>query len=1261
MDSTDVLGSLCNSSEIVKNNNTFVGNLLKNDPKTEFIRQLKRENKSDDDIEKMIKYMETSGMLKQKVLDSLINRYTDMPHRKKICKVFKYKRLNRGDVLFSKGDEGDAAYLILSGSLAIYSLPALKQFKKEVEQVLIEDYIHEDPGYKSYVNIESDTSEINVIENISKAELVSNNNHSQSNNESKTPTSQQNNKKPSNISKKRFKNKKVKSPRVVIAEDSYEEILNKSYVSTKNNENIQKNNTQKNNTKNDEKSGINKEFKEPIDKKPCILIDGKSTPKSQKKKVLLETCKQEKDGESKDFQEENQDSIESNMGAETKNVIEQQTFLNNTPQASIFESVSFISQRSKLPKSTKKCSSIMKQANYKKCKTTNVVGLVKSKKDDINHVAEEIEPTENRLLSLKSGGIMFVALTNYSIIGEMSQENNNPRNASALATDQVELLKIEKKDYLHFFKEINMEEKQKKMDLINSCMPEIKETSLSSLVSVAYSMRQVKLPKGSVIYGEDQIYNKCYQISEGMVLVRKALDTNYLKEVSDHNIEAICEVDNELLKRLDEHLNARVSLSDCKLKHVLDLCFLGRGQTIGEESFLESKDLGLSVFSDNPSELKDNNIKNFGISKPIYQCKKSRFIYEAKTDVVAFVIYKSDIQLSSLLVQHRIKRDYVIKHLQRYNMYLNTALRMIMEVSGGNKKGMESVDQIKMYQNPDTLETKYKTAKKAAKNMTVTLSKSKELFEINELQGTQIYRKDKLKKRKFELDTYFCQQAKDQKIESTQNFLYENTNENMNQKYTPQESVDNHLYDSINRQSLDILEKNTNIEKLKANLKTMLRADKKVFKLQKQDLTTRMSKDMRSTTMDTKSNFRDNYGLSTKKSNQKPISPRNFIKKQSEHIRQDMNKTGKTNMNNSGIYNTPMKITNEKEFNFFPNDFESSNFSALHNKKNQTFQIQTNKSLLDQSFNPLDINTAKAQSVDNDIKFKNRKVNFKNIMKWLKPTTKDKFGSVNGSKMNTQFNSFDDLENTQQQEDDALKRRSRAISIDGQQQGLKRGGKNLELINESMIYRKEKGQRHYAKYKINQSNQTKDGLRHTLPIKKLSNLITGVNLKKHSVVANYTSKLHPHESSFYKVKGTNKDGQPHIDSQNSEELYDERYHVKNQYNLNTNQISLESDQIHDIEPPLIGKHNFSIMTPSPSIIQRDNYKDQQQNLDNSIFYTFDKKRIMTSRVADDPRIWTNDSNWNQNRKSSKNRKIAPVKGNKLPNGSIMGELKIFLN
>lgn len=70
------------------------------------------------------------------------------------------------------------------------------------------------------------------------------------------------------------------------------------------------------------------------------------------------------------------------------------------------------------------------------------------------------------------------------MIGEMSLENDMPRNATGICIDEVvEMLMVTKKDYNEMFADILMEERNVKMDLINNVIPEVKQYSKAALTS----------------------------------------------------------------------------------------------------------------------------------------------------------------------------------------------------------------------------------------------------------------------------------------------------------------------------------------------------------------------------------------------------------------------------------------------------------------------------------------------------------------------------------------------------------------------------------------------------------------------------------------------------------------------------------------------------------------------------------------------------------------------------------------------------------
>ena len=82
--------------------------------------------------------MDQLKLLEKGPLATQINKFDDIQKKKKICRVFKFMSQQKGDVLFSKGDEGNAAYIILSGKIAIYSNVAGPTQKKEIAEKLAE-------------------------------------------------------------------------------------------------------------------------------------------------------------------------------------------------------------------------------------------------------------------------------------------------------------------------------------------------------------------------------------------------------------------------------------------------------------------------------------------------------------------------------------------------------------------------------------------------------------------------------------------------------------------------------------------------------------------------------------------------------------------------------------------------------------------------------------------------------------------------------------------------------------------------------------------------------------------------------------------------------------------------------------------------------------------------------------------------------------------------------------------------------------------
>jgi hypothetical protein len=121
------------------------------------------------------------------------------------------------------------------------------------------------------------------------------------------------------------------------------------------------------------------------------------------------------------------------------------------------------------------------------------------------------------------------------------------------------------------------------------------------------------------------------------------------------------------------------------------------------------------------------------------------------------VITRNDVSLSLPYLQPRLERDYYIKHLQRYNTYLNGAMRLILDVSGGNKEDVQRIDQIKLYLCNSTMHTKYKAATKSGFGQEHKINESHELTNINNLLKSNICRKEKMKKRKREIEQHLFQ------------------------------------------------------------------------------------------------------------------------------------------------------------------------------------------------------------------------------------------------------------------------------------------------------------------------------------------------------------------------------------------------------------------------------------------------------------------------------------------------------------------------
>lgn len=78
-------------------------------------------------------------------------------------------------------------------------------------------------------------------------------------------------------------------------------------------------------------------------------------------------------------------------------------------------------------------------------------------------------------------------------------------------------------------------------------------------------MKEVWVRKGGVLYEEGEGMGKCFLINSGTVVVKKKLDTNQLVGVGGDLDEARSEADVELVRRVNESLNCRISIAECKV------------------------------------------------------------------------------------------------------------------------------------------------------------------------------------------------------------------------------------------------------------------------------------------------------------------------------------------------------------------------------------------------------------------------------------------------------------------------------------------------------------------------------------------------------------------------------------------------------------------------------------------------------------------------------------------------------------------------
>lgn len=113
----------------------------------------------------------------------------------------------------------------------------------------------------------------------------------------------------------------------------------------------------------------------------------------------------------------------------------------------------------------------------------------------------------------------------------MSLENGEPRNATGVALDGLELLRISKKDYTEIFAGIMLQERLFKKELILHAFPEVGDSSAKDLTSITYKMKEVNVAKGDFLYKEGDRYEKVFILVSGTIGVKKKLDTEFLSSI----------------------------------------------------------------------------------------------------------------------------------------------------------------------------------------------------------------------------------------------------------------------------------------------------------------------------------------------------------------------------------------------------------------------------------------------------------------------------------------------------------------------------------------------------------------------------------------------------------------------------------------------------------------------------------------------------------------------------------------------------------
>ena len=370
-----------------------------------------------------------------------------------------------------------------------------------------------------------------------------------------------------------------------------------------------------------------------------------------------------------------------------------------------------------------------------------------STKAQVKTLEDEEDPIEEKdpLLCLILGGVLYGVLSTGAILGEMALENDAPRIASGISSEDTELLVITKKDYNELFSEIMQEERKLKMNLVNNVIPEVLCYSKKAQTSVVYTMKEIKFHKGDIIFQEGQKIDKVLIIVDGICGIKKKLDTEHLAQVQIDSMKAKTEADIQQTNHITNHLKLRIDLSESKVLKNIKVCNCGKGEIIGDEFFQENKNCNLPLFQ-SISQTHDGN-EHFLIGE-LFNAKQLRFTFYAETSLTCYMISKSDQNSFIQNMQPRIKKEYKTKNQERNEIYIKSAIQYITRSRGGaDNDDLIKVDELKTNLNVASLYKIY--GKCLVKNLQqAVMTEKEELGNIKTLLKSNMNRKDEIKKRK---------------------------------------------------------------------------------------------------------------------------------------------------------------------------------------------------------------------------------------------------------------------------------------------------------------------------------------------------------------------------------------------------------------------------------------------------------------------------------------------------------------------------------